>query len=1232
MAVVLIVALAALGVRAIPFGGPSASPGEAKSDKTAAPGHGAGSDRAAAKMAAGQQSPAFAQPLIDFYTTCAEKLPSPAGEDGPWPEFPDLPGWTMNYLIAVVPDPVESSSGYCFDAIVDAIQRALETEQFVLDRVYYPWPQPGDSPTGTATSPPVYDYTFHRNGLTRAPRETNSARPYEEQPGMLLFRGTPKQVETLGDAAALGRCVVVLLVGETATSGIQKKAFTASLDFVCRSKQGRDRDILVLGPHFSGSSPSLSRVIQNWASSRGPVGPPSFRVVSGAATAIDKPLFERECLPARVQYQATVIPDALVFRALLQHLRTGPQPERIAVLCESNTAYGRNLIHGDWKNLKSVDLVFFPFPMRISEVRAGYQKADDVTKNDLLRLPTFGGKIRLPLDEGSGLRDMEPTLHPSMAAVTNERALDGMLADLAHERFRYVAIAASDIRDKVFLATLVREYCPDVQLLLLSSDLILSHPDYAFYLRGALVASTYPLYLKNLDWTGDHSRRLLFSSEYEEGYYNATLALLPPDNPNSFLEYGHPFGRAFDEPSLQRDGSRPPIWISIIGQNGPQPVATETPDDLQMYSVFQAPNSHSLPKFSPRNTVFWLAPFLAFSLFVGIVAWSYALALRHHSRSAAGSEPGSSSGLVGLFWPRPAPLRSAQNFNVFICLAAVFVAYLYLVLVWDIPVLHSLRGTHVIEGFEWWSWIAPVGSFVLLLSLPALGIWGLVCMRRLQRADGTTALPVIDKRHIFGPGMLLTFWQFLKRNPLRPICFVLVSIMLAYLIYHWEAPRPHLLHSSSLFFFERATNLVSGVNPVVPVLLVALCFFWWGTRELKRIFLLDRHQEESPFPLQGEAFADINEAQTNSRRVLGEPESVAQGRFAWFVWLALLFMFCRLASRFVPTVEGVWFDSVLFLSLAVLALLVVRGLLHTFALWKCVRELLQAIAKLPMRQAYNRMPERITRSFGPYLSSVRPGRYTHLEERRKQFNTLCETCSSKAQLLQEALGCTESQWQELIPMKACAPLPQPDGIQRAAEQRETADWLRQAAQIWLRVLDRFWKNLTAHEVFGDPVPASSADSLAGASAERQSATPSRSQVQCWREAAEDFVALEVVSFLSQFFVQLRNMLLFLTVAPLLLLLAVTSYPFQPQRLWVLCAGALVLAVMVAAIKIFVQLERNELVSRISGTTPDRLNLHWSFLGNILTYTVPMLGVLAASSSDVSDLLRAYLEPIFRILR
>jgi hypothetical protein len=78
------------------------------------------------------------------------------------------------------------------------------------------------------------------------------------------------------------------------------------------------------------------------------------------------------------------------------------------------------------------------------------------------------------------------------------------------------------------------------------------------------------------------------------------------------------------------------------------------------------------------------------------------------------------------------------------------------------------------------------------------------------------------------------------------------------------------------------------------------------------------------------------------------------------------------------------------------------------------------------------------------------------------------------------------------------------------------------------------------------------------------------------------------------------------------------------------SGALILAAAFIAVTIFIQIERDEVVSRISGTRPNKLDFHWDFLANICTYALPLLGVLVATSTDLTDLIHAWLDPLFQL--
>jgi len=120
--------------------------------------------------------------------------------------------------------------------------------------------------------------------------------------------------------------------------------------------------------------------------------------------------------------------------------------------------------------------------------------------------------------------------------------------------------------------------------------------------------------------------------------------------------------------------------------------------------------------------------------------------------------------------------------------------------------------------------------------------------------------------------------------------------------------------------------------------------------------------------------------------------------------------------------------------------------------------------------------------------------------------------------------------------------------------------------------------------------------------------------------------------LNRFFVHLRNLAWFLLAAPLLLLLVVTSYPFQPQRLWLTLILVLAACVMAVLLRLYVQMERNDVLSKIAGSSPTASTSNWNFLSSAFVSAIPLLGVIAATSSDLSDFIHSSIDPLLQVLR
>jgi hypothetical protein len=178
------------------------------------------------------------------------------------------------------------------------------------------------------------------------------------------------------------------------------------------------------------------------------------------------------------------------------------------------------------------------------------------------------------------------------------------------------------------------------------------------------------------------------------------------------------------------------------------------------------------------------------------------------------------------------------------------------------------------------------------------------------------------------------------------------------------------------------------------------------------------------------------------------------------------------------------------------------------------------------------------------------------------------------------------------------------------------------SRFLLRLLVSRWPNRPLNEVFGTepaPIPPSPEEVLQP----YQQACRQR-----WVEMAEGFVAIQVVVYLCQFFIQLRNLAWSIVICSSLLL-AGTSYPFYPEKLLLFLLLGLVGVAVISVFSVLFAINRNELVSRISGTTPNRLTPDANFISSLFTYALPALGVVVV---QLSGAFRFVFEPLLRVLR
>lgn len=449
--------------------------------------------------------------------------------------------WDVQYLIACISDPIDTAQGYRFDLLLQALEEALKVDGFVIDRYYLPWQAYLNRAQAEKDPLPIDD------------------RYYLEEPGLLLFRDARNLKD--GDRE---RLLLVFLVGETPVFGIHKGAFATALGLVrtlsrCSCAEGPSCDpaasaalaasvalaasaapvaadvggrlaslpgphphvpLLVLGPTFSGSTESLLLAIK-----RGKQAMPGhdIKVYSGTAMNVSMDRFAE----LGASFDATAPPVELVRFELLRYVEERnltPNPV-VAWLTEANTGYGSFDWDADDRAPREeaeagLTVIEFPFPMYIAGVRHAYEleRADARSAGAAYRPER--PRIDIPFDVPETARDLLPPMTPGMTSTEVDRLLSEILTTIRRWNIRYVGITATDPRDRIFLADLIRDSCPDTQLLIVSNDELYTHPDSNTDLRGALIGSNYPLFPKNQAWVpredfealrhlGSHDRKCL---------------------------------------------------------------------------------------------------------------------------------------------------------------------------------------------------------------------------------------------------------------------------------------------------------------------------------------------------------------------------------------------------------------------------------------------------------------------------------------------------------------------------------------------------------------------------------------------------------------------------------------------------------------------------------------------------------------------------------------------------
>ncbi len=1071
----------------------------------------------------------------------------------------------FGHLIATAPDPVDSQFGRDFDIYLGALRRGLAAEGYVLDRHYLPW-VPGGA-----------EGTNHR-----------------EHPGLLFFRKS--------EATGL-RILAVFLVGESPTSGVHDGAFQWALNRITRLLQAAERpektsacpepaldaepsrlNFKLLSPFFSGSRYAFRASLERWLALNQDLQA-HFEMVSGTATnpgnATELGLVRDWQGQPVLDYRSVATSDQCLIHELSNFLTDrlaispsagqgakADQRRNIAFLVESST-YGSFFESQQFGWGKPLIL---PFPMHISHLRSALdeQRKSERAKQDR---GSGSGPGFFSLGDRQHGAEALPLFAPGPTAHTYELALSTILRTIADEKVQAVGIIASDVRDKLYLAEIVRNYAPDVRLFTTEGDLLLAHPDFREGSRGMIVASSRSLHSPDPIQRAVHGAapvELRFASDHAQGVFEAVRVLVSSDGRRQTPRRGQN-GLACSEDEE--------VWISVIGNGDLWPLELRGSREGET-GRWTIPQGWSVLFFFVSGAVLAVFALLGFYF-------------ARESRDRDGD-----SVTFWQQWLRPegedSGIRGRAR-HLFLCLLAILVTSPYFVVA--LPILESR-----------WGLLALVA--IAMLTALGLTILSLVATLWLRTVGDWRAL---DPRNVLSWAAVTTFTPFLLAVGLT------VALVLTMVNFALE-PRSD---NVSVLLLDRSIAISSGVSPLLPTVLILSVPVLW------LLMSLSRHRALSSMPFLGHrpnrgrrlrpgigtrvTGVDLKRLVDRVCVVVDPSIFFEPWRLAVVVGVFLGTPFCYLMRyyevpelRIVRGLETKEFDSFLTVGIG-LAILLILGAFWRFAIgWRALSRLTHGLKNLRFDQtSLEREPRwwATNRERIPAMVGATPG--IALAQRQRLFRRVkVSRPASQFQTL-------ELELQDIFADHDDAPRP------------------AELAKVWEHVMEFLAER-------GRRIEASWQDRVD--QPERQSG---------WLEApggqpedegddpllvqARSFFAMETAVFVSCAVGQLRQLLTFSTVGLVLVLLTVSIYPFEPQRVLFLYVWSLIAASAAIGLLVLVQMERDEVISWVSGTEPRKVGWDRGFIVRFVSYAgLPILALLANQFPQIRDVLFRWVEPITKL--
>jgi hypothetical protein len=1120
------------------------------------------------------------------------------------PKFPEV---RITFLIATVPDPLGSHLALQFDRDVVALERAAESEGFGFERYWFPWSQilkPDETGYGTA-------YTLKER--------------LKEQPGILIFRKFDKDIGPPDSGASTAAediyspRLVVFLVGENPTAGLNKIAFTKAVRYIEELEQRnarrpaplkrsakRDNEprlpdcknlprMAVLGPLFSASFSPLYRSLFDLRHGNSSLA--VCATILSPTTTVEsiRDHFGRELSEEHLgEFEYLSPPDDRTEQTMLDYLGSlGYKSPEIASLGEDETPYGNAITMGDARS--STHDIANGVIVRGGPHQVAALKMHQVSSSETpLASHTADGADGRPISVTTHLvypRDLSylrntweatsPNITP--ADISGSAVKSRIVPFSLHEQ------ASTDLDSPADFAT--EQAAPDIDQALLNLTTIIRHRR----IRALIVTATNPLdeayllqyFRQNTPdvrlATYDQDSLMLRATQFANLRGTISVTSFPLDD-NLRVKCGDsskgsPITTDFPNSAAEAEY----IGASILFD----PKSRQAFSDIG--SVKLLPSTYIL-----GDDVFWPAAgknpeywFIRDTKMVTPWAWSILLCALlafvgfhlYHFRELY------LQNFHGSRWPD----KLMQDYFLFMGHNQL-VTLLFFVALPSLATIGALVG-NIPKALV----SAEVLAFIVMLAVGvSLGIRIIKEIRHMARHPYSAARSFIRMRDValvLGFSLLtMGMWFVVSGTNIADLFSPIIS----------NAATTNISYISS-----RTIALLDGLSPLPIAAAVIVVWYFFALIGLSAARTM-KHMRVSAILSKSDGGRD-----SAWSTALAESQQALQTEVDKIVGINLreCFIFgagfsVMIALQGWPAMRGVdialFRDWLFWGGIGLLAITLVSQFSRIWRIWKCLESLLRILEASPLASGFDRLPNKLT--------SVKIWR-------------LCDSWRSEP--LQVHALTLLRQTVSLAPPEEWAILNPPlEALQRHVDKFLYSKPSARRDHVVLNVARDSAFSLSIVDTQNEPKSGVSAPSLHGCAGKSWF----QREWQVGNPLLIEYTALRYVALIKYVNAQMRWLLLFVLYGYLFLILGLKTYPFQGQHSISSIITIVVIIIFSWAAVIFIQMDSNPLLSRLEHTTPGKADYFEAGQRLLAIGGIPLIAILASQFPAIERFLLSWVKP------